>query len=259
MTLARDWQKSLVAYIEYQLARPRRIVLGGGSGAHGGTGTPAGGITGQLSQAYICYDTDEFYTSGSTVSGGSSPSLVENLNRIRGGHSMADEFLEERHVLWGPGADPGDGIAAQHVPFYSTTGCLPDGDVRSAIDHTYAECHPPEPSADGHIQVADDSLNWAVPGYVGFWHLTGVDATPVEIIHDGSGDVTGIATVMYAVQESAGGTSGSTATVEPSATLNLYNDGVDTLDMDCNTDGSVEVRRVAGSSTFEVSIFMVWT
>jgi len=259
MTLTRDWQKQLIAYIQYMMNRPQRIILGGGLGVDGGSGTPAGGFTGQLSQRHICYDTTEGTTAGSTASSGSLPSLVLNLNRIRGGHSMGDEFLEERHVLWGPGADPGDGIASQHMPFYSTTGCIPDDNVRDAIDRTYRECLTPPPGAEGHILVADSVPQWSAPGHSGFWHLTGVDDTPVEIVADGSDDVSGIATVMYAVEESASGTSGSTATVTPGNTLNLYNDGVDTLDMDCDADGSVAVQRTAGSSTFEVSIFMIWT
>ncbi|NIQ88609.1 MAG: hypothetical protein GWN93_05835 [Deltaproteobacteria bacterium] len=260
MTLTYDYQKQLMAYIDYMSSRPQRLTLGGGTGEDGGSGAPAGGFVGQLSQRYVSYDTTEGTTAGSTSMSGSTPSLVLNLNRIRGGHAMGDEFLLERHVLWGTGADPGDGIASQHVPFYDTSGCLPDSDdVRDAIETTYRECLTPAPGAEGYLLAADSVPQWAVPGHIGFWHLTGVDDTPVEIIADGADDVSGIATVTYAVEESAGGTAGSTATVTPGNTLNLYNDGVDTLDMDCNVDGSVEVQRVAGTSTFEVSVMMVWT
>jgi hypothetical protein len=258
MTLTYNWQKQIIAYVDYMMKRPTRTILGGGTGVDGGTGAPSGGFVGMLSQRYVAYDTTEGTSAGSTSSSGSSPSLVLNLNRIRGGHAMGDEFLLERHVLWGDGADPGFGIASQHVPFYSTTGCLPDAyNVRDAIEATYRECLTPIPGAEGYMLVADSVPQWSVPGHIGFWHLTDIAGDAVGITDDG--DVTAIATVTYAVKESAGGTSGSTGTVTPDGALNLYNDGVDILDMNCAAGGAVSVQRSAGSSTFEVSIFMIWT
>jgi len=108
-----------------------KLVLGGNpSGEYGGPDNPAG-FVGKLSQRNVCYDTDEFASSGST-SGGSEPCLVNNLNRIRGGYAMSDNFLENRHVQWGTS---GGSISARSIPFSS--GSISADNVRDAIGEAY--------------------------------------------------------------------------------------------------------------------------
>ncbi|MCW7071855.1 MAG: hypothetical protein OCU12_05990 [Methanophagales archaeon] len=108
-----------------------KLVLGGNpSGEYGGPDNPAG-FVGKLSQRNVCYDTDEFASSGST-SGGSEPCLVNNLNRIRGGYAMGDNFLENRHVQWGTS---GGSISARSIPFSS--GSISADNVRDAIGEAY--------------------------------------------------------------------------------------------------------------------------
>lgn len=138
MSYTRDYVKQLMDYINHQLNRPRRLDLGGGTGEDGGSGIPPGGITGQLSQKYIAYDTTEAASAGSTASCGSSPSLVQNLNRIRGGFAIGDEAIRERHMYWSTGCLPGTSgcIDAQHVPFFTTSDLLSDN-VRDAIEEVY--------------------------------------------------------------------------------------------------------------------------
>ena len=65
MTLTPDYQKQLMAYIDYKTSRPQRLTLGGGTGDDRGSGAPAGGFVGQLSQRYVAYDTTEGTTAGS--------------------------------------------------------------------------------------------------------------------------------------------------------------------------------------------------
>jgi hypothetical protein len=139
MTQTRDYLKHVMDYINHLLRRPRRLDLGGGAGEEGGTGFPPGGITGQLSQRYICYDTTEATTAGSTASSGSRPSLVQNLNRIRGGWAIGDEAIQERHMLWSTGCLPGTSgcISARDVPFFTTSDLLSDN-VREAIEEVYS-------------------------------------------------------------------------------------------------------------------------
>lgn len=108
-----------------------KLVLGGdSSGEYGGPDNPAG-FVGKLSQRNVCYDTDEFASSGST-SGGSEPCLVNNLNRIRGGYAMGNNFLENRHVQWGIS---GGSISARSIPFSS--GSISADNVRDAIGEAY--------------------------------------------------------------------------------------------------------------------------
>lgn len=64
------------------------IYLGGAQGAGGGVGSPPGGFIGQLRQANGAYDTDEF----SELSTGSAPSILDNLNHIRGRLSTVAKF-----------------------------------------------------------------------------------------------------------------------------------------------------------------------
>src|SRR5574340_1236339 len=74
-----------------------RITLGGKSGPDGGSGSPPGGFTGQIAQKYVTFDTTEATTSGITA----TPSLVKNLNRIRGGWAIGDGAIKQRHIASG--------------------------------------------------------------------------------------------------------------------------------------------------------------
>lgn len=175
MTLTPDWTKQLYDYINYQLNRPRPLNLSGGAGADGGAGAPAGGVRGQLPQVFVCYDTSELTTAGSTSTAGSSPSLVHNLNRIRGGWSIGDDAIRERHMYWAAG-DPGTSgcIDASHVPFFSSSGCVPDGNVRDAIDWLYYHRLDDPPNyytwhtftftVEGDLQVDTGDLRFYAPG-----------------------------------------------------------------------------------------------
>ena len=139
MTLTRDYLKQVMAYVDHKLNRPQRLELGGGVGEDGGSGIPAGGIIGQLSQRWICYDTTEATSAGSTSTGGSLPSLVQNLNRIRGGHAIGDDAIVERHMLWSTGDAGTSGcIDAQHIPFYASATAIASETVRDAIEEAYA-------------------------------------------------------------------------------------------------------------------------
>lgn len=140
MTLTRDYLKQVMAYVDHKLNRPHRLELGGGTGADGGSGIPPGGIIGQLSQRWICYDTTEAASAGSASTGGSLPSLVQNLNRIRGGHAIGDDAIVERHMLWSTGDTGTSGcIDAQHIPFYAYATPMTSETVRDAIEEAYSE------------------------------------------------------------------------------------------------------------------------
>ena len=132
MSLTREYVRRVKDYIDYKLDAPRRLLLGGTTGSGGGSGQPPGGVTGQLAQRYICYDTSEDWSSGSTP----DPSLVHNLNRIRGGHAIADDAILNRHMLWSTGCLAGDSgsICAFYVPFFTTSGNIPSDNVRDAIE-----------------------------------------------------------------------------------------------------------------------------
>lgn len=177
MSLTQDFVKQMMDYINHALDRPRRLILGGGSGEGGGTGYPPGGIDGQLPQIYICYDTTEGTTAGSTSTSGCYPSLVQNLNRIRGGWAIGDEAIQERHMYWSTGClNWSSGcIGSQDVPFWPVSTAIEARNVRDAIEETYAYAesggeyesmwmeHAIVFSVDGDVEQAEGQLRFRVP------------------------------------------------------------------------------------------------
>jgi hypothetical protein len=175
--LSRDYLKQLMAYIDHRLNAPERLVLGGGVGAEGGSGIPPGGVLGQLAQRYVCYDTTEATTSGSVPTSGSRPSLIENLNRIRGGWSIGDDAILERHLFWSTACLAGTSgcIDAYHIPFYSSVGITSEPNVRDAIDwvydhrgdaavETFYTWHTFTFTFEGDLDVATGDLKFYAPG-----------------------------------------------------------------------------------------------
>lgn len=101
--------------------------------------------------------------------------------------------------------------------------------------------------------------NAAGPGYSGHWTWSGVDGTARTVIPNGTGDVTEVATFLYAVSAvTAGDAMGGTVVLEPSDSFELYDDGTDALTLAVAADGSVTVQRTAGADTFKVSLWGTW-
>jgi len=89
------------------------------------------------------------------------------------------------------------------------------------------------------------------------YRITDVTNVAQEFLPDCHGDVTVIATVIYAVQEITGaGTAGGLATCTPGANADLYNDGVDILQLQIAANGACSVIRTAGADTFNVRLRM---
>jgi hypothetical protein len=72
--------------------------FGGISGSGGGSGSPIGGIIGQLAQKYVTFDTTEGVDPTIPFSGAS---LVNNLNRIRSGDALGNGIILLRHLSSG--------------------------------------------------------------------------------------------------------------------------------------------------------------
>lgn len=80
----------------------RPLILGSSAGVSGGAGGRPGGFIGQLSQKKVAFDTSEGSSPNiPTGVGISGSSLLHNLNRIRGGWSLADNSILPRHVASG--------------------------------------------------------------------------------------------------------------------------------------------------------------
>jgi len=92
-----------------------------------------------------------------------------------------------------------------------------------------------------------------------YWAETGIDDTAVTVIANGTGDVTKVLTVLYAVSEISGTQrGGGVATLEPGYAVVLCDDGTDRLTLSCAADGSVTLARTAGTDTFAACLWMVW-
>jgi hypothetical protein len=91
------------------------------------------------------------------------------------------------------------------------------------------------------------------------WSETGVDGTGVTLIPNAAGDVTEVATFVYAVSAvTAGDAAGGVVSLEPEDSFNLYDDATDTLTLAIAANGSVTVQRTAGADTFDINIFGTW-
>lgn len=78
-----------------------KLNLGGSSGGGGGAGSPPGGFLGQLRQTKVAYDSTE----GATSSTGSTASLLDNLNHIRGRLASLEAGSGGGSATVGNGAD----------------------------------------------------------------------------------------------------------------------------------------------------------
>jgi hypothetical protein len=88
------------------------------------------------------------------------------------------------------------------------------------------------------------------------FHIENGDSTVFTLVP--VGNVLAIATVLYAVSESGGGTSGGSTTCLRGATVNLYTDGVDIYTLAVSAGGAVSVYRSAGAAVFDARIYLVW-
>lgn len=232
MSLTREWNKQIMDYIQALLNKPRKIVLGGTSGSGGGSGYPPGGITGQLPQRYVSYDTTEADTAGSTP----SPSLVHNLNRIRGGWAIGDEAIRERHMLWATGVWGTSGcISAWDVPYYSTSGCIPEESVHQAIEWLYAHrgddatsnfytWHTFVFTVEGDLEVNTGQVRLSSPGDMTIDHVYGTMGTAPQganAIFDVNKNGASILDASRLVVAS-GGSTGSAVPTDLTLTLNDY-------------------------------------
>ncbi len=116
---------------------------------------------------------------------------------------------------------------------------------------------------NGGILSIYSVTNYKTFGQIYFRGHTGLNLYTITnavttIIPDSIGDVAAILTIIYAVSENAGGVSGGTATVVPTGSVVLYNDGVDVLTLAVAVNGTVTLQRTAGGATFNVSLNMVW-
>lgn len=122
----------------------------------------------------------------------------------------------------------------------------------------------------GNVRLRlDDNGNMGVGGIVpqglmhgydsisGFihWEYDGLDATARTIIPNGAGDVIYGISFLYVVRDSAGGIiTGQSGT---GTTVNLST-GSGTIQVRINGDGSLDVRRTAGSVTFKVAFYILF-
>lgn len=108
-------------------------------------------------------------------------------------------------------------------------------------------------AAQGRFHVHDGT------GGALFVTKTGIGTTAQVLIANGTGDVTKVARVQYAVEHSGGNSSvGYVDLVVSSGDVAVYINSGNTLSMRVNADGSMDARRTAGSGTFTLVAWVVW-
>jgi len=87
-----------------------------------------------------------------------------------------------------------------------------------------------------------------------FW-ITDVVGVAQTVIAGGVGDVANVITALYAVEEeTGGGSSGGVVTCTPGNTVDIYDDGVDVVQLQVAAGGAVTVQRTAGADTFNIRL-----
>ena len=110
-----------------------------------------------------------------------------------------------------------------------------------------------------HLETAE-SLGQVGPQHVAHWsNDTAITGAVQTVIPGGTQDVTAILTLLYAVQQIAGGGSaGGATTCIPGATVNLYNAGGNTLTVTVAAGGDATIATSAGVDTYNVSLLLLW-
>lgn len=85
-----------------------------------------------------------------------------------------------------------------------------------------------------------------------------IDDEAVEIISDGSYDVTAILFIQIAIKASDGNKNAGVSYVENNDSISLWDDGTDVLTLAVAADGSATIQRTAGSLTFDTTLRMTW-
>jgi len=91
------------------------------------------------------------------------------------------------------------------------------------------------------------------------WDYSAVDNIATGVITNGSEDVTEVMWANSIATENTGaGKEQHQCWLEPGESYNIYDDGVDTVALSVNADGSVWVQRTAGADTFKVALWLMW-
>lgn len=96
---------------------------------------------------------------------------------------------------------------------------------------------------------------------VGGWRIVAranIGATAVVLLPDGANDALYRVRASFVIRLSSGAASSGAVDVANSGNANVYDSGGETYNLRVNADGSVDVRRTAGSTTARIIVEMIW-
>lgn len=119
---------------------------------------------------------------------------------------------------------------------------------------------------DGNVGIGTGSPQGRLHAYDGaskgssiFTTKTAVAGTAVIIVANGTGDVTTILRASVITKPSTGTAQTGSVQLLNNSSTNIFNDGgTDIVELRVNADGSLDVRRTAGSLTYTVVIDAIW-
>lgn len=117
-------------------------------------------------------------------------------------------------------------------------------------------------ATDGKIGIGRTAPQGRLHGYdtIGgflYWEYDGVDGTVRTVIPDGAGDVLYSARVMYVIRGSDGTIVNNNVGVSNGGDAAITV-GASTFNIRVNANGSMDVRRSAGSLTAKIALWVVW-
>jgi len=107
-------------------------------------------------------------------------------------------------------------------------------------------------SPQGKMHVHDGTGGWM------FVTKTAIDGSAQTIVANGTGDATLGIYFTVLVKPSTGSIAATGNAIANNSSLNIYDSGGNTLNLRVNSDGSVDVRRTAGSLTYTIAIELMW-
>jgi len=97
------------------------------------------------------------------------------------------------------------------------------------------------------------------PGYSGQWSYPALTGATRRMIPNGAGDaIRGMAGKAVVYADTGADIYTTDFSLQPSTNVEVYNDGVDIVQLQMDANGSITAQRTAGADTFKITVWGTW-